>query len=86
MVINMKSQGIVRQIDVLGRIVLPKEMRKRLDLEAGDGVEMIAEHDKIVIKKYSPSCIFCGGNDDLSEFGEKKICKKCLEGLKKLGE
>ncbi|MCQ2455887.1 MAG: AbrB/MazE/SpoVT family DNA-binding domain-containing protein [Clostridia bacterium] len=80
----MKSLGIVRQIDVLGRIVLPIEMRKRLDLSAGDGVEMIVEHDKIVLKKFAPACIFCGGSEDIVEFGEKKICKKCLEELKAL--
>ena len=80
----MKSLGIVRKIDELGRIVLPIETRKRLDLMAGDGVEIFVERDRVILKKYAPACIFCGEVDDVVNYGDKKICRKCLEELKNL--
>ena len=79
---TMKSTGIVRNIDELGRLVVPKEMRKNLDINCNDPVEFFAEGDKIIIKKYSPNCIFCGGHSDLTVFKEKKICAKCLHEIK----
>ena len=81
-IINMKSTGIVRKVDELGRIVLPIETRKRLELAAGDGVEIFVEKDRVILKKYEPSCIFCGDADDVVTYREKKICRKCLEELK----
>lgn len=80
----MKSLGIVRKIDELGRIVLPIETRKRLDIMAGDGVEIFVERDRVILKKYAPACIFCGEVDDVVNYGDKKICRKCLEELKNL--
>ena len=80
----MKSLGIVRKIDELGRIVLPIETRKRLDLMAGDGVEIFVERDRVILKKYAPACIFCGEVDDVVNYGDKKICRSCLEELKNL--
>ena len=78
----MKISGIVRNIDELGRIVVPKEMRKRLDINCGDPVEILIESDRIVITKYSPSCIFCQGTDELTTFDGKKICKGCVDLIK----
>lgn len=78
----MKSLGIVRKIDELGRIVLPIETRKRLELASGDGVEIFVEKDRVILKKYEPSCIFCGEVDDVVNYNDKKICKKCIEELK----
>ncbi len=79
----MKSLGIVRKIDELGRIVLPIETRKRLDLSSGDGVEIFVERDRVILKKYEPACIFCGDADDIINYNDKKICRKCLNDLKK---
>lgn len=78
----MKSTGIVRNIDELGRLVVPKEMRKTLDINPGDPVEFFAEGDTIVIKKSNDSCIFCGSDTDLQIFKDKKVCKSCLEEMK----
>lgn len=79
----MKSYGIVRRIDELGRIVLPIETRKRLGLDAKDPVEIIAEKDRIIIKKFEPTCIFCGEAGNVILYKEKRICKNCLKDLKK---
>jgi transcriptional pleiotropic regulator of transition state genes len=79
----MRSLGIVRKIDELGRIVLPIETRKRLDISAGDGVEIFVERDRVILKKYEPACIFCGEVDDVVNYSDKKICRRCLEELKK---
>ncbi len=78
----MKTLGIVRKVDELGRIVLPIETRKRLNLEAQDPVEIFVEKDRVVLKKYEPSCIFCGKSAGLYEVKGKLICKKCMEELK----
>jgi len=77
----MKPLGTVRKVDELGRIVLPIETRKRLELAPGDGVEIFVEKDRVILKKYEPSCIFCGDADDIVTYKEKKICRKCLEEL-----
>lgn len=79
----MKSLGIVRKVDELGRIVLPIETRKRLDLGPKDPVEIFVEKDRVVLKKYEPSCIFCGDADDVIIYKDKRICRACLEELKK---
>ncbi len=78
----MKALGTVRKVDELGRIVLPIETRKRLELSPGDGVEIFVEKDRVILKKYEPSCIFCGDADDVVTYKEKKICRKCLTDLK----
>ena len=78
----MKATGIVRSIDELGRIVVPKEMRTKMDILCGDAVEIFVEDDKIVLKKYAPSCLFCQNEEGLSVFKGKKVCQKCLEELK----
>lgn len=77
----MKSLGMVRSIDTLGRIVLPIELRRSLDISAGDGIEMFAGEDSIILKKYAPCCIFCGEADGIIDYKGKKVCKKCLKDL-----
>ena len=81
----MKSTGIVRKIDELGRIVLPIEMRNRLEIGPGIGVEIFFENSSIVLRKYAPSCIFCNETEGLVEYKERKVCRRCIEelGLKK---
>lgn len=78
----MKSTGIVRKIDELGRIVLPKEIRKIFDLKEKDPVEIYTEDDRIVLMKYHPACIFCGDADNVIFFGGKRVCRTCVEKLK----
>lgn len=78
----MKSLGTVRKVDELGRIVLPIETRRRLELEAGDGVEIFVEKDRVILKKYEPACLFCGDADDVMIYKDKRICRKCLQELK----
>lgn len=79
----MKSTGIVRKVDELGRIVLPSELRKNLDIKIKDSLEIYTSGDAVILKKYSPSCIFCGNYDDISVFKGKNVCKTCLNQLNK---
>lgn len=78
----MKSTGIVRKLDDLGRIVLPIELRRTLDLNIRDTVEILAEEDRIILKKYHPACIFCGDARDVVSFKGKLVCNTCLNELK----
>ena len=80
----MKSTGIVRKVDELGRIVLPIEMRRTLDIEEKDALEMYVEGSSVILKKYKPSCIFCDTTKDIVVFKGKNICPKCLKELKEL--
>ena len=77
----MKATGIVRKIDSLGRIVLPKELRKVMDINIKDPVEIFVEEDQIILQKYEPACLFCGSADDVIEYEGKMICKNCLAKL-----
>ncbi|MBR6530903.1 MAG: AbrB family transcriptional regulator [Clostridia bacterium] len=78
----MKHVGIVRTIDTAGRIVLPIEIRKELDLMKDDSkLEIIARGNEIVLKKYAPSCIFCHEENNLIEFNGQKICRSCAEKI-----
>lgn len=78
----MKSTGIVRNIDELGRLVVPKEMRKKLGIANTDPVEFFVEDDRIIVKKYLPVCHFCGESDGVTEFKGKNICENCIRELK----
>ena len=80
----MKSTGIVRKVDELGRIVLPIEMRRTLDIEEKDALEIYVEGLSVILKKYKPSCIFCDTTKDIVVFKGKNICPKCLKELKEL--
>ncbi len=77
----MKTKGIVRRLDDLGRIVLPIEMRRSFDLAEHDRVEICMEGDSIVLRKYETNCLFCGGSKDLKEFHGKQICAKCAKSI-----
>ena len=80
----MKSTGIVRRVDELGRIVLPIELRRTLDIAEKDALEIYVEGSSVILKKYKPSCIFCDTAKDVSEFKGKNVCPKCLKELKSL--
>lgn len=77
----MKSTGIVRQIDSVGRLVLPIELRESLYMNKGDSVEIFVQGDKIILKKYNPTCIFCGEAEDVDYFKGKFICQNCKKEL-----
>ena len=78
----MKSTGIVRNVDELGRIVIPKEMRTKMNISSSDPIEIYVEGDKIILKKVENACLFCGSSDSLSEFKGKMICQGCIGELK----
>ncbi len=77
----MKSTGIVRNIDELGRVVVPKELRRKLGIANSDPVEIFAEGERIIIMKYHPACHFCGSIDENVDFKGKLVCKNCIEEL-----
>ena len=80
----MKSTGVVRKVDELGRIVLPKELRTILSINEKDSIEIFTDDDKIVLKKYHPACIFCGSSDDVKQIHGKNVCAKCVKELQEL--
>ena len=77
----MRSLGIVRKLDQLGRLVIPKETRRAFNLNEGEPVEIFTDGDKIIIKKYNPGCQCCGDMKDVKEYKGIRICKKCLNEL-----
>lgn len=80
----MKNTGVVRKVDPLGRIVLPKELRNVLDIQETDPLEIYTEDEFIILKKYEPACIFCGEANHVTDYKGKKICTSCLRELKKI--
>ena len=78
----MKSIGIVRKIDNLGRIVIPKSVRETLDIPDESSLEVFIDEDKIILQKYQPCCIFCENADNVVFFIKKRICESCLEKIK----
>lgn len=80
----MKSTGIVRKVDELGRIVLPIELRRTLDIAERDELEIYLDEDKVILKKYGPSCIFCGSASGLTTYHGKNVCSQCIENMRNL--
>lgn len=79
----MKSTGIVRKVDELGRVVLPIELRRNLDIEEKDALEIYVDGNSVILKKYEPDCIFCGTAKDVTTYKGKNICADCMNELKK---
>ena len=77
----MKSTGIIRKVDELGRVVIPKEIRENLEILEKDPVEIFVDGNKVIIKKYNPTCCFCGGTKELSSYKEKLVCKNCISKI-----
>ena len=77
----MKSTGMVRPVDNLGRVVLPKELRRTLNIREKDHVEIYVEDDLIIFKRYEPACIFCGETNEIVDFNGKRVCGKCAKDL-----
>lgn len=77
----MKSTGIIRKVDDLGRIVLPIELRRMLDIAERDELEIYIENDHIILQKFEPACVFCGGARGLMRYREKNICRDCIRQM-----
>ncbi len=82
----MKSTGIVRKVDELGRVVIPIELRRTLGIDRKDALEIYVDDEHIILKKYEPACIFCDNAKDIQTYKGKNICKECLAELRKLTE
>lgn len=82
-IIVMKSTGVVRRVDELGRVVIPIELRRTMEIAEKDALEIYVDGESIILKKYQPACIFCGNAKDVENYKGKNICKDCLEELKK---
>ena len=80
----MKSTGIVRKVDELGRIVLPIELRRTLEIAERDSLEIYVEGSTIILKKYEPACVFCGDARDVLSFKGRNVCRACLEKMRNL--
>ena len=83
----MKATGIVKEIDEVGRLLIPKEVRKVFETEADDNneripVEIFVEGNSVILKRYGADCIFCGSTNDIVEFNGKNICKNCIKKIK----
>ena len=81
-VLKMNSTGIVRRMDALGRLVLPIELRRNLNFEINDGLEIFVDNGHIVLRKYQPACVFCGNANEVIMFKGKKICAECLSTMR----
>lgn len=80
----MKSTGIIRRVDDLGRIVLPIELRRMLDIAERDELEIYMESDHIVLRKYEPACLFCGADRKLVAHNGKNVCRDCVRKMAEL--
>ena len=80
----MKSTGIVRKVDELGRVVIPIELRNKLGIQEKDPIEIYVDGTSVVLKKYQPNCVFCGSTKNLVEYKEKLVCDKSREKLKNM--
>ena len=78
----MKATGIIRNIDELGRIVIPKELRRKMDMKDSQPIEIYVDDDKIILMKYSPCCTFCDSAENVTIFKGKRVCAACIEEMK----
>jgi transcriptional pleiotropic regulator of transition state genes len=79
----LKSTGVVRKVDELGRIVIPIELRRTLGIEEKDSLEIYVDNEKIILKKYEPACIFCGNAEGVENYKGKNLCRQCMIELSK---
>ena len=83
----MKSTGIIRGLDNMGRVVIPKEIRKYLDMTEGvDEFEIYMQDDCIVLKKHKPTCVFCNAEEDCIQFENQTVCKNCIDKMQAIKE
>lgn len=82
----MKSTGIIRRVDELGRVVIPIEIRNKFDISEKDPIEIYVDGSSIVLRKVEPNCIFCGNSKNLNSYKDKLICTKCAQKISELSE
>lgn len=82
----MKSTGIIRRVDELGRIVIPIELRNKLKIAEKDPIEIYVDGSSIVLKKLEETCVFCGSTKNVTKYKDKLICDKCIKNIKDLEE
>ena len=80
----MKSTGIIRKVDDLGRIVLPIELRRTLDIAERDELEIYMENDQVILRKYEPTCLFCASDRKLITYNGKNVCRDCVRKMMEL--
>ncbi len=81
----MDDKGIVRNVDKMGRVVIPNEIRKQLNIEVEkDRLEIFVKGDEILLRKYRPACFICNTLDELVDYKGYRICLNCIEELQKL--
>ena len=80
----MKSTGIIRKVDELGRVVIPIEIRNQFNIAEKDPIEIYVDGSSIILKKYEPNCIFCGNTENLISYNDKLICEDCSKNMSKL--
>jgi transcriptional pleiotropic regulator of transition state genes len=77
----VKSTGIVRKVDELGRVVIPIELRRTLGIEEKDALEIYVDSEKIILKKYEPACVFCGNASEVQHYRGKLVCRECAVAM-----
>ena len=77
----MKSTGIIRKVDELGRVVIPIEIRNQFNIVEKDPIEIYVDGNSIILKKFEPNCIFCGSPKDLFTYNDKLICEECAKKI-----
>ena len=77
----IKSTGIVRKVDELGRVVIPIELRRTLGIDEKDALEIYVDQERIILKKYEPACVFCGNAEEVSIFKGKNVCRQCTSTM-----
>lgn len=80
----MRPIGVVRKVDQLGRLVLPKSLRKRFNMNEGDPVEILVQGELIILERYRPHCLLCSSTEQVTEYRDRFICKNCIGELGKL--
>ncbi len=82
----MRATSIIRKVDNLGRVVLPIEIRRKLDISLQDELEIFVEGDRVILQKFQPSCIFCACSKTLVSYHGKTICQGCIQNIRKFGQ
>lgn len=81
--INYTERGVVRKVDQLGRVVIPKEMRDVLQIDDGDFIEILQNNHNVILRKYYETCVFCGSDEELYRYKNVRICDKCRKNIGK---
>lgn len=82
----MKSTGIIRRVDEMGRLVLPIELRASMEINPKDALEIFVKEDMVVLKKYYPACHFCGNAENVKHFKGKIVCQDCIDEMGKISD